>query len=466
MKTKDLAYAEATIAAIATPVGPGAIGVIKVSGNLAEHILKRIFQPKRNIKEFQSHRLYYGFIKDPETGELIDEVLVTLMRKPHTYTREDVLEIYGHSGYLVLTKILELVLKEGARPAEPGEFTRRAFLNGRIDLSQAEALLDLINARSEEGLKLALTQLKGALAQKVTRIKETLLSALAVIEVAVDFPEEDVELVSHYDLSQTLEKEALAPITELIESYQSGKLLREGIAVVIAGRPNVGKSSLLNAILLEERAIVTPVPGTTRDVIEEMATIQGLPVRLIDTAGLREAEDVVEEIGVKRAKEKIAEADVVIFLVDGSAEPTEEDFRLYQEIRDKPHLVVVNKIDIASPEALELWREAFPEEKIVFISAKTRLGLETLAKRIFELVTGGLPGELPNVAPNLRQKMALERTKEALERAIENLKKSQFFPELVAVDLREALSSLGEITGETTTEDLLDRIFSNFCIGK
>ncbi len=466
MKTKDLAYAEATIAAIATPVGPGAIGVIKVSGNLAEHILKRIFQPKRNIKEFQSHRLYYGFIKDPRTGELIDEVLVTLMRKPHTYTREDVLEIYGHSGYLVLTKILELVLKEGARPAEPGEFTRRAFLNGRIDLSQAEALLDLINARSEEGLKLALTQLKGALAQKVTRIKETLLSALAVIEVAVDFPEEDVELVSHYDLSQTLEKEALAPVTELIKSYQSGKLLREGIAVVIAGRPNVGKSSLLNAILLEERAIVTPVPGTTRDVIEEMATIQGLPVRLIDTAGLREAEDVVEEIGVKRAKEKIAEADVVIFLVDGSAEPTPEDFRLYQEIRDKPHLVVVNKIDIALPETLELWREAFPEEKIVFISAKTRQGLETLARRIFELVTGGLPGELPNVAPNLRQKMALERTKEALERAIENLKKPQFFPELVAVDLREALSSLGEITGETTTEDLLDRIFSNFCIGK
>ena len=462
----EVEYTEATIAAIATPPGPGAIGVIKVSGELSERILTRIFSPKRPVKEFQSHRLYYGFIKDPESGKLIDEVLVTLMRKPHTYTREDVLEIYAHSGYLVLTRILELVLREGARLAEPGEFTRRAFLNGRIDLSQAEALLDLINARSEEGLSLALSQLKGALREKILPLKESLLSALAVVEVAVDFPEEDVELLSHYELAETLEREVLGGLDELIRSYRSGRLFREGITVVIAGRPNVGKSSLLNALLLEERAIVTPVPGTTRDVIEETANISGLPVRLIDTAGLRETEDVVEEIGVRRAKEKISQADVVIFLVDGSQEPTEEDFSLYQEIKDRPHLVVVNKLDIAPEEALNRWREAFPHERLLFISARTRQGLEALGEAIFELVTGAGPKEPPPVAPNLRQKIALEKAKEAVLRAISNLKAPQVYPELVAVDLRDALSALGEVTGETTTEDLLDRIFSDFCLGK
>ncbi len=466
MKPADLDYAEATIAAIATPPGPGAIGVIKISGNLAEKILKRLFKPLKPLKEFQSHRLYYGFIKDPRTGELVDEVLVTLMRKPRSYTREDVAEIYGHSGYLVLTKILELVLREGARLAEPGEFTKRAFLNGRIDLSQAEALLDLINARSEEALRLALNQLRGALAEKILALKEALLSALAVVEVAIDFPEEDVELLSHYDLARELEENVLMPLNKLLATYQRGRLYREGIAVVIAGRPNVGKSSLLNALLLEERAIVTPIPGTTRDVIEEFANIKGLPIKLIDTAGLRETEDLVEGIGVKRAREKIAEAEIVIFMVDGSQEPSEEDFRLYEEIKERPHLVAVNKIDIAGEETLNLWKKAFPHERLVFISAKEGEGIEALAEQIFLLVTGGRSKEIPQVAPNLRQKMALEKAREALERAVANLKKPTVYPELVAVDLREALSSLGEITGEATTEDLLDRIFSNFCLGK
>ncbi|WP_457755708.1 tRNA uridine-5-carboxymethylaminomethyl(34) synthesis GTPase MnmE [Thermodesulfatator indicus] len=466
MKLKDLEYTEATIAAIATPIGPGAIGVIKVSGSLSEKILKRLFRSKKPIKEFQSHRLYYGYIVNPETETPVDEVLITLMRKPHTYTREDVLEIYGHSGYLVLTKILELVLKEGARLAEPGEFTKRAFLNGRIDLSQAEALLDLINARSEESLKLALNQLRGALAEKLRPVREALFSALAVVEVAVDFPDEDVEIISHYELAENLENQVLEPLKELLKNYQEGRLYREGIAVVIAGRPNVGKSSLLNALLAEERAIVTPIPGTTRDIIEEFATIKGLPVRLIDTAGLRETEDLVEEIGVKKAKEKIATADVVIFMLDGSLEPTEEDLKLYQEIKAMPHLVVINKIDIASHENLNRYREIFPQEKLIFISARTGEGLEALAEAIFELVTGRTEEFIPSVVPNLRQKMAIENALKATEQAISNLKKTDIYPELIAIDLRDALSSLGEITGETTTEDLLDRIFSNFCLGK
>ncbi len=464
--TKALEYAEATIAAIATPIGPGAIGVVKVSGPLCEQIFRRLFKPRRELKEIQSHRLYYGFIQDPETGEVVDEVLITLMRRPHTYTREDVLEIYGHSGYLVLTKILELVLREGARLAEPGEFTRRAFLNGRIDLAQAEAILDLINARSEEGLRLALNQLRGGLADKLKPIRETLLSALAVVEVAVDFPEEDVELISHYELAKQLEEGVKAPLNQLLKTYNEGRLYREGIAVVIAGRPNVGKSSLLNTLLREERAIVTPIPGTTRDIIEETATLKGLPVRLIDTAGLRETTDVVEEIGVRRAKEKITQADIVIFVVDGAEEPTAEDFRLYNEIRGLPHVVAVNKIDIATEETLNLWRESFPEEKKVFISAKEELGLEALTEAIFEIVTGQKEISPPAVAPNLRQKIALEKTLQATKRAISALKSPDVFPELVAVDLREALQALGEITGETTTEDLLDQIFSHFCIGK
>ncbi len=462
----SLAYTEATIAAIATPVGPGAIGVVKVSGALSERIFRRLFKPKKEISEIQSHRLYYGYIQDPSTGEIIDEVLITLMKAPHTYTREDVLEIYGHSGYFVLTKILELVLREGARLAEPGEFTRRAFLNGRLDLSQAEAIQELVTARSEEALRLALNQLRGALAERLRPVKEALLSALAVVEVAVDFPDEDVELLSHYELADQLEKEVLGPIEELLACYRHGRLFREGIAVVIAGRPNVGKSSLLNALLMEERAIVTPVPGTTRDVIEEMATIRGLPVRLIDTAGLRETTDLVEEIGVRRAREKIAQADIVLFVVDGTEEPSSEDFRLYEEIRSRPHLVVVNKIDIASEETLTLWRETLPGSRKIFISAKERKGLEALAEAMFETIVGEKTGTVPQVAPNLRQKMALEKAKEALIQALSHLRSPNVLPELVAVDLRDALSHLGEITGEATTEDLLDRIFSQFCLGK
>ncbi len=461
-----LEYTEATIAAIATPIGPGAIGVIKVSGPLCEHIFWRLFKPCRQIKEIQSRRLYYGFIKDPQTGETIDEVLITLMRGPRTYTREDVLEIYCHSGYLVLTRILELVLREGARLAEPGEFTRRAFLNGRLDLTQAEALLDLINARSEEGLKLALNQLQGRLGKELQPIREALLSALAVVEVAVDFPEEDLELLSNYELAKDLEEKVQAKLIKLLDTYNEGKLYREGITVVIAGRPNVGKSSLLNTLLREERAIVTPIPGTTRDIIEETATLKGLPVRLVDTAGLRDTTDVVEEIGVRRAKEKITQADIVIFMVDGSEKPTAEDFRLYDEIHLLPHIIAVNKIDIALEEILKLWRELFPGEEKVFISAKEHIGLEILTDIIFEKIVGQKELSPPPVALNLRQKMALEKTLQATKKAISVLNSSNVFPELVAVDLRDALQYLGEVIGESTTEELLNQIFSNFCIGK
>lgn len=461
----ELSRTEDTIAAIATPPGPGAIGVIKISGPEAETIAHRLFRPKKPRKYFESHRLYYGHILDPENGEVIDEVLVALMRKPHSYTREDVLEIYAHSGYLVLTRILELVLKSGARLAEPGEFTRRAFLNGRIDLAQAEAVQELITARSESALKLALNQLSGKFSERINEVKERLLSLLAIVEAAVDFPEEDIEIIAPAEMARTLREEILRPIEKLVASFREGRIYREGLAVVLAGRPNVGKSSLLNALLREERAIVTPIPGTTRDVLEETAQIGGLPVRLIDTAGLRETEDVVEALGVAKAKEKLETADLVIFLVDGKELPTEEDRRLYEQVIERPHLVAVNKIDIAPEEHLSKWERFFPE-KPVFISAKEGTGLSELSRKVFEIVIGKGPSEPPEIAPNLRQKAALERAAEAVKRALGLLEQAAPLPELLAIELREALSALSEITGEVTTEDLLDRIFSTFCIGK
>ncbi len=463
--TSALSRTEDTIAAIATPPGPGAIGVIKISGPEAEPILRQIFRPARPREHFESHRLYYGYIVDPETGEPVDEVLVALMRAPRSYTREDVLEIYAHSGYRVLTRILELVLKSGARLAEPGEFTRRAFLNGRIDLVQAEAIQEIITARSESALKLALNQLSGKLSEKVQRVRGVLLDLLAVAEAAVDFPEEDLEILAPAEMRKRLSEEVLSPLVELIQASQEGRIYREGLSVVLAGRPNVGKSSLLNALLREERAIVTPIPGTTRDVLEETAHIAGLPVRLIDTAGLRETQDEVEAIGVLKAREKLQAADVVVFVVDGSQSPTEEDRTLYEDLRERPHVVAVNKIDIASGETLSRWQDFFPESP-VFISAKEGTGLPELSQKIFETVIGKGPLEPPEVAPNLRQKAALEKSAEAIRRALALLENPEPLPELLALELREALSALSEITGEVTTEDLLDRIFSQFCIGK
>ncbi len=452
-----------TIAAIATPPGPGAIGVVKVSGPEAFGIGKRLFRPRKARSEFASHRLYYGHIVDPETREPVDEVLVAFMKAPHTYTREDVVEIYAHSGYRVLTRILELVLKCGARLAEPGEFTRRAFLNGRIDLAQAEAVQELVTAKTDAALRMALSQLSGKLSQEVRSVREEVLQALAVVEAAVDFPDEDIEIMAPSELAERLKERAVEPVERLLKAFSEGKVYREGLSVVLAGRPNVGKSSLLNALLKEDRAIVTPIPGTTRDVLEETAFLAGLPVRLVDTAGLRDTEDPVESIGVAKAKEKLSRADCVVFLVDATEAPDELTERLYEMVKERAHIVAVNKADIASEEDIRRWKERFPSA--VVISAKEGLGLEELSKRIFEKVTGGRT-EPPLLAPNLRQKDALEKAREALLRAVELLNSPQVLPELVAVELRDALSFLGEITGETTTEDLLDRIFSTFCIGK
>jgi len=499
---------EDTIAAIATPPGRGAIGVIKISGDEAKSIIQAIFKPAKPHKDLEPRRLYYGFIVDPETGERLDEVLVAYMKAPHSYTREDVVEIYAHSGYLNLRKTLELVLRKGARLAEPGEFTLRAFLNGRIDLAQAEAIEEVISAKSEVSLKLALKALEGKLSQRINQLKEAILEMLAHVESAIDFPEEDIEILAPHELKKRLKEEVLAEIERLISAQEEGKVFREGLTLVIAGKPNVGKSSLLNALLKEDRAIVSSIPGTTRDFLEELATIGGLPVRLVDTAGLRETEDPIEKVGVERAWQKVRSEDLVVFLVSAEAEPDEETENIYKEIESLPHLFVINKIDL-TPNYASDW-EAFAKSRGISpikISAGKEIGLEELSKAIADKVLttwaprfsrgDSLPPCHPEarkcrgtplfarcdikeawgdkqqgawgdnfVAPNLRQKMALVKAKEGLELALSELEKKEPLPELIAIGLRSALSSLSEITGEATTEDLLNTIFSSFCIGK
>jgi tRNA modification GTPase len=388
------------------------------------------------------------------------------MKKPFSYTREDVVEIHAHSGYVNLKKILELVLREGARPANPGEFTLRAFLNGRIDLAQAEAIEEIISAKSEKALKLAINNLSGKLSERINTLRDKLLLALAQVESAIDFPEEDIEIMNPKELIELIKKEIFPEIEGLIKSYEEGKIYREGINLVISGKPNVGKSSLMNALLKEERAIVTPIPGTTRDFLEEEAYLKGLPVKLIDTAGLRETEDPVEKIGVERAFQKLKEADLVLFLIDITEPLNEEVIHLYEKIKEYPHLTVLNKIDV-TPNFLKEWKNFFEnKEEVVEISVKEQINLEVLSQKIYEKIVSERSTLVPEVVPNLRQKTSLEKAKKHLEDAIKELEKKEPLPELVSIELRTAINALSEIIGEVTTEDLLSEIFSRFCIGK
>lgn len=460
-----MVFEEDTIAAISTPLGEGGIGVIRVSGRSAIELGDKIFRSaskRKKLKDLPSHTVHYGYIYDPETQEPLDEVLVTLMRAPKSYTREDVVEISTHGGFLSLKRILDLVLRNGARLAEPGEFTKRAFLNGRIDLSQAEAVIDIIQSRTETGLKVAMRQLEGRLSRKIHAIRDALKHLTALVEASIDFSEEDIEVVSHEELNSGI-GQALQSVDLLLETAEEGKILREGLSTVIVGKPNVGKSSLLNVLLEEERAIVTPIPGTTRDVIEESLNLKGIPLRLVDTAGIRNTEDLVEVQGVSRSKSLLEKADLVLLVLDGSGPLTEEDREILDLTRGKKALGVINKADL--PPVLddgELDR-ILAGIKWVKISAKERIGIEALKDLIFETV---VQAPLESVwVTNVRHKNALVRTKQSLLKAQGSVKEGMS-GEFIAVDLRAALDSLGEIVGETTTEDILTEIFSTFCIGK
>jgi len=455
-----------TIAAIATPPGPGGIGIIRISGPEAVSILTSLFRP-RTPHTITSHHLNYGWIVDPESQQPLDEVMAVLMAAPRSYTREDVVEIQCHSSYLVLQQILARILKAGAVLAEPGEFTKRAFLNGRIDLTQAEAVIELLQARTEEGLQIALSQLQGGLHDQVASIRENLISIRAVIEVAIDFPDEDVEIIDPEKMLPQLVEGIITPLEELLEAADRGKIFREGISVVILGRPNVGKSSLLNCLLREDRAIVTEIPGTTRDIIEEHLNIKGIPVRIVDTAGIRETSETVEEIGIKKARQKQESADLVLLVIDGAAELTEEDLELAGSIAGQQAIVVINKTDLVPGLDLTGKRQAFAGLPAVEISAKTGQGLAELEDTIFKEVSGdsGLWDPGHTCVPNVRHQNSLSSAL-AASRQLADAIQSGLPPDLVAIEVQSALDNLGDIIGLTTTEDILDVIFTKFCLGK
>lgn len=456
-----------TIAAIATPLGESGIGIVRLSGEKAIEIARKVFIPRRN-KEWwreQGYRLFYGYVIEPETGEMIDEVLLSMMRAPYSFTREDVVEINCHGGVVPLRKTLAAVLRCGARLAGPGEFSRRAFLNGRVDLAQAEAIIDIIRAKTDAQLKLAVSQLKGELSEKIRSLQDRITDLLAACEAAIDFPE-DVDALPGAEL-ESLIAGLKEEVEALVACADRGKIYREGAFVVIAGRPNVGKSSLLNALLREGRAIVTDIPGTTRDVIEDMINIKGVPVRIADTAGLRPTFDPVEIIGVEKAKELLEKADLILVLVDASAGVTKEDREILREVEEKNAVYLVNKCDLGGGE--ETFREvkkAAGEKAVLKISALTGEGIEELEETIFQKIVGNpAVGTDALLVNNVRHKNALVKAGRCLGEALEGARAG--FPEdLLAVDLKEAWEALGEITGTTVAEDIIDRIFANFCIGK
>ncbi len=457
---------EPTIAAIATPPGPGGIGVIRISGSQARPLLSSIFHPKNKKKALRSHHLSYGLIKDPTDGAMLDEVLAVFMQAPKTYTREDVVEIHCHGSYLVLEGVLGLLLRQGAQLAAPGEFTKRAFLNGRIDLTRAEAVMELLEANTMARVDMARNQLSGGLHATIMAIRTQLMVCRGIIEVAIDFPDEDVEIINPQTMARQISQDVLDPLATLIDAADKGRIYRDGISVVILGRPNVGKSSLLNSLLREERAIVTAVPGTTRDTIEEMLTIRGMPVRIIDTAGIREQAEAVEVIGIERARAKLGEADLVLFLVDATCGISPEDEALRAALPAKPVLYVVNKIDIVEDYKADDFQAKLAGSPLVSISAKEGRGIDALEQAVYDLVTGGEewdPGH--GVVPNVRHRAALEKARDAASRVFAGVEMG-LPPDLVAIELQATLDHLGDIIGETTTEDVLDMIFQQFCLGK
>lgn len=454
-----------TIAAIATPPGVGGIGVIRISGPEAEEIALRLFRPSSPLEGLVSHRLHHGRIVSPETGDVLDESLVTLLKAPRSFTGEDTVELHCHGGPYVLRTVLEEVLRLGARLAERGEFTKRAFLNDRLDLAQAEAVLDLINARTREGLLAAVGGLEGRLSGRIDAIRGKVIDLLAGIEAAIDFTAEDG--MEPPDGGTAPLDTLIDEIRTLAASYHRGKVLREGIGIVIAGRPNVGKSSLLNRLLGQRRAIVTPVPGTTRDFIEETVDIGGIPVRLTDTAGIRPPGDAVEEAGIELVWERIAGADIVLMLLDGSVELAEDDLQIIGQVREKPLLAVINKRDLPERLDVERLKGLLPPSvpPVIRISAKYGEGLEILEEAIRSLALE-TPSEGDEVTiSHLRHRIALEAAAEHLRLARDGMRDG-IPPELTAIDLRGVLEALGEITGRTTTEDVLASIFANFCVGK
>ncbi|MBW2569363.1 MAG: tRNA uridine-5-carboxymethylaminomethyl(34) synthesis GTPase MnmE [Deltaproteobacteria bacterium] len=464
-----------TIAAIATPIGCGGVGIIKISGpnalSIAAHIFRKpgFKQEKLDVVNnfsFKTHRLYYGHIVDPENGRVLDEVVLAVMKAPGSYTREDVVEIQAHSGYAVLSAILLLVLKQGVRPAEPGEFTKRAYINGRIDLTQAEAVVDIINAKTDQALEIATSQIKGDMKIMVEAIRDVLVNIMTRVNAAIDFSDDVGKTVDVDSAIEVLQSEVVARLKELIEQYDNAHVLRDGVNLVIVGRPNVGKSSLMNSLIKKDRAIVTCVPGTTRDLIEESLNVRGIPVVITDTAGLHKTDDPVEVIGIKKAYEHTSGCDLVLFMVDASCSLTSEDIAIFEKINNKKTILVINKSDLVG----EKFAMDIPSDWVgvphVTISARYKHGIETLKDLVAKIVLSEQGVDIADkIIPNLRHKIALDRSLESVSSAVEGFQADVPF-ELIAIDIQGSIDSLGEITGVAAKEEILDKIFSRFCIGK
>jgi len=463
-----------TITAISTPIGESGIGIVRISGKEALSIADKIFVSKGGNKpyDFKTYTTHYGWIvskslQHEASGlkqEIIDEVILTVMRAPRSYTKEDIVEINCHGGIVALRRVLELVLENGARLAEPGEFTKRAFLNGRIDLTQAEAVLDIIRAKTQSSLNIGLEQLKGGLSVKINKIRKVLLDILSVLEANIDFPEEDtgsVNLKGIIEQLNNIDKE----LKDILENARFGRILREGISAVICGRPNVGKSSLLNTLLKQERSIVTSIPGTTRDTIEEVIDIKGIPIRIVDTAGIIEPKDLVEKKAIQRSKKCIDLADLVILLFDGSQRLTQEDNLLINRLKEKTILAVINKIDLKQKVERNKILKKF--QGFIEISAKKFKNINLLEDAIAKLIYNGkvsTPAE-PILASNLRHIEAIKKAQGFIKQAANSSDKG-FSLEFIAQDIKDALLYLDGILGRRFSEDLLDKIFSEFCIGK
>lgn len=457
-----------TIVAIATPRGEGGIGIIRVSGPLAIQIASELFRPSRAISTVQlpSHTLTHGHIIDASsTDEVVDEVMLGLMRAPKSYTTEDIVEFNCHGGIVSLTAVLDLVVKAGARLAEPGEFTKRAFLNGRLDLAQAEAVAELISSKTELSKRVAMDTLEGKLSEHVNKLSDRLAALLAEIEASIDFPDEDLDFMRvDSQLLNTLDIQA--DINSLLESASEGRLIKDGVNVAILGKPNVGKSSLFNALVQSSRAIVTDIPGTTRDTIDETININGLPINLYDTAGIRQTADIVEQQGVERSRDVLNKAEFLLLMFDASQPLNDADIELLQIAYSNRSILILNKVDLSMVLERQVLMDHCPKTRVVQTSITEEQGIEELKNAIREELIGGefSLGESP-IITNSRHQDALRRAHEALIHVIASLE-NEMPPDLVSVDLRISLDALGDIVGKTTTEDILDRIFSQFCVGK
>ena len=456
-----------TIAAISTAPGEGAIGIVRISGDLAISIASSIYQcGTKQLEEQKTHTIHYGHIVDPKSGEVYDEVMVSVLRAPKTFTREDIVEINCHGGIVAINRVLQLVLRMGARLAEPGEFTKRAFLNGRIDLSQAEAVMDLIRAKTDKSMQLAMRQLDGQLSHLIQNLRQEILNTLAQVEVNIDYPEyDDVEEMT-LQLLREKTQQVLQGIRALLNTASQGKILRDGLKTAIVGRPNVGKSSLLNVLLREEKAIVTDIAGTTRDTIEEYVNVRGVPLQLIDTAGIRETDDVVEKIGVERSRKALKEADFVLLLLNQSETLQEEDIRLLETTKGMKRIILFNKTDLPSKLSTEDIASYANEEEIVTTSMLNKEGIDQLEEKIAGYFFQGQMNERDaTYLSNTRHIALLEKAEQALVE-VQNGIEMEMPVDLIQIDFTRAWDLLGEITGDSVQDELLTQLFSQFCLGK